>query len=186
MTLEQEYLDECHGDPVEAAALLALRLTRGDPASFKAGYSRPSAILSAIKFFPEVTGAQIVARNHPFGWGSNDLPLSMRPPESKAKEKRPRLQQFVLLDVTTVNHRRFKKLAKLQQMLGFVRNQFPGRKPLHSIMEAAYRLHEQSQLSQDHMDRDNDQRIREGFSTLAADLEALWERLETCRKALRR
>ncbi len=68
MSLREELLKENHGDLIEAAAILALRLTRDDPKTFEAGYSIPSAILAAKDIFPEVTESQIRFLNGRYGW----------------------------------------------------------------------------------------------------------------------
>lgn len=68
LSLRAELLRENRGDPIEAAAIFALRLTRGDPRTLKAGYSVPSAILSALEIFPEVSEGEIRARNSAYGW----------------------------------------------------------------------------------------------------------------------
>lgn len=68
MTLRDELLAENHNDPVEAAAILALRLTRDDPTNFKVGYSVDNAILAALDMFPEVTEGQIRYINNRHGW----------------------------------------------------------------------------------------------------------------------
>lgn len=78
MDITDQYLAMNDGDPNEAAAQLALHLTRDNPATLKAGYSRPSAILTAIELFPGVEGETIVALNHRSGWGIEDLPRSAR------------------------------------------------------------------------------------------------------------
>ncbi len=53
MGLKEQYLDRAEGVVESAAALLALDLTRGDPATFKAGYSDENALLAAADIFPE-------------------------------------------------------------------------------------------------------------------------------------
>ncbi len=58
-TLREELLAENHGNKIEAAGILALRLTRDDPDTFKVGYSQANAILAAVEIFPEVTAGQI-------------------------------------------------------------------------------------------------------------------------------
>ena len=68
MTLREEYLRINHGDVREAAAYLALRLTRDDPETFKVGYSIPNAILAAREVFPEIEEDQIRFLNRWMGW----------------------------------------------------------------------------------------------------------------------
>lgn len=56
MSLEQlakEFLDNAYGLPNRAAADMAKNLMAGDPATLKAGYSRESAILTALEVFPQ-------------------------------------------------------------------------------------------------------------------------------------
>ena len=55
---------------VEVAANLARGLTRDNPGTFKAGYSRDSAILAALDVFPEVTAGQIRGAN---GWPVDEV-----------------------------------------------------------------------------------------------------------------
>ena len=45
--------------PIEAAALLAQGLMRGDPARFKQGYSRENAVTFAQEKYPDLTRQQI-------------------------------------------------------------------------------------------------------------------------------
>ena len=45
--------------PIEAAALLAQGLMRGDPATFKQGYTRENAVIAAQEMYPEFTRQQI-------------------------------------------------------------------------------------------------------------------------------
>lgn len=68
MSIRAEYLLENHEDAEEAAAILALRLTRGDPDTFKVGYSIENAILAALEVFPEVTEDRIRFLNGRHGW----------------------------------------------------------------------------------------------------------------------
>ena len=66
MTLRDDLLAEAPRDwPVpKVAARFARDLTRGDAATFKAGYSRCNAILAALEVFPrEVTAGDIRAAN---------------------------------------------------------------------------------------------------------------------------
>jgi hypothetical protein len=52
--LRTDLLAENHGDPIEAAAIFAVRLMRDDPRSFRAGYSLENAADAALQIFPEV------------------------------------------------------------------------------------------------------------------------------------
>ena len=59
MSLRDELLEDNHNDPLEAACHLALRLTRGNLDSLKAGYSKANAVLATRDIFPEITEHQI-------------------------------------------------------------------------------------------------------------------------------
>jgi hypothetical protein len=74
--LREYYLCYNHGDLAEAAAHLALALTRDDPATSKAGYSKANAILAACEVFPEIEPGKVVALNTRHGWSILDLPPS--------------------------------------------------------------------------------------------------------------
>ncbi len=60
--LRTDLLRENHGDPIEAAAIFAVRLMRDDPAICKVGYSLPNALLAATELFPEVDPVAIGVR----------------------------------------------------------------------------------------------------------------------------
>ena len=47
-TVAQEFLDENDGNPIFAAAALALALMKGDPANFKLGYTKENAVFAAV------------------------------------------------------------------------------------------------------------------------------------------
>jgi hypothetical protein len=64
MRIRDELL-AAHGEPVRAAAELARRLSEGDPATQKAGYSIESAILAALEVFPEASETGVRSYN---GW----------------------------------------------------------------------------------------------------------------------
>lgn len=49
-SLKDVYLDR-YGNPLDAAAGLARDLIRGDPVTFKAGYSPESAVLTVQEYF---------------------------------------------------------------------------------------------------------------------------------------
>lgn len=68
ITLRDELLAANDGDAAEAAAILALGLTRDEPTSFKVGYSIANAILSARELFPEVEEDKIRFLNGRYGW----------------------------------------------------------------------------------------------------------------------
>ena len=65
MSLRDELFQETEGVLDEAAAKLAQGLNRGDPATFKAGYSQENATLAAIEIFPESSAYRIRMIN---GW----------------------------------------------------------------------------------------------------------------------
>jgi hypothetical protein len=52
-SIVEEFLRRGYGLPNRAAADLARALMQGDPATFKAGYSRASAIAAALEMFPQ-------------------------------------------------------------------------------------------------------------------------------------
>lgn len=58
-TVREQFLAMNHGDVEEAAAYLALRLTRDDPETSKVGYTIPNAVIAARDIFPEVTENRI-------------------------------------------------------------------------------------------------------------------------------
>jgi hypothetical protein len=60
--LRDQLLTEAKGDATLAAARLAWRLEQGDPANFKAGYSRANAILAARETFPQVFADDLADR----------------------------------------------------------------------------------------------------------------------------
>jgi hypothetical protein len=63
MTLRDELLHENHGDAIEAAAILAVRLNRDDPNEpTRDGYTIPNAVLAAKDIFPEVDESDIRGR----------------------------------------------------------------------------------------------------------------------------
>jgi hypothetical protein len=47
--LRERYLEAASGDAALAAALIAKGLMRGDPDTFKAGYTRPNALMTAFE-----------------------------------------------------------------------------------------------------------------------------------------
>lgn len=59
MTLKDEYLSKAFGSPAMAAAYLAKDLSRGDPKTFKAGYTIENAVLAAREIFPRVSEVAI-------------------------------------------------------------------------------------------------------------------------------
>ena len=52
-SLRDRYLRDYHGYEDVAAIAFARDLMQGDPATFKAGYTRENAILAAQEMFPE-------------------------------------------------------------------------------------------------------------------------------------
>ena len=71
VTLREELLAAGRGQSVaEVAAEFARGLTRDDPETFKAGYSRDNAILAALDLFPEVTAGEIRGAN---GWPVDEV-----------------------------------------------------------------------------------------------------------------
>ena len=63
MNLRAQYLALYNDVPINAASGIARDLERGDPATFKAGYSRENSIISAREIFPEVSEKEIRDRN---------------------------------------------------------------------------------------------------------------------------
>ncbi len=58
MTLREQLLAAHDNNPITAAASLAEMLMQDDPDTFKDGYTRANAELTAIEVFPEITGAK--------------------------------------------------------------------------------------------------------------------------------
>lgn len=54
MDLRDTYMRRGDNEPILAAALFAKDLMKGDPRTFKTGYSKENAVLSAVDIFPEV------------------------------------------------------------------------------------------------------------------------------------
>lgn len=49
--LIRPYIDDANGDRVTAAEMFARRLMRGDPQTFKAGYTAENALLTVVEAF---------------------------------------------------------------------------------------------------------------------------------------
>ena len=67
----------------EVAAEFARGLTRNDPGTFKAGYSRCNAILATLEVFPEVTAGEIRGAN---GWPVDAVPGWFPPVDESGDE----------------------------------------------------------------------------------------------------